>query len=983
MLRKKLLSGFLVISLVLSVISTTMMGITAAPETHDIAVVDVTPSQTEVEIGNIVNITVVIENQGSFTETFNLTCSYDDTLIDPQMNINLTSGQSKSVVFSWDTTPRPQGQLWDWADPYKITATASTVPGETDTADNTFVSSSRVRVFEPPYIGVVPHSTVNPNLTIGTNYPVSIYTDYNGSDITSWQFTLSYNPNVLQGVKVTNGDLITNATHPDTARFISGTFNNTSGELSLTAAFFFFMLEPAPLTSGPGILANVTFKVVGLGDSSITLGDETKLIGYTEDGYGDNYNIISDREPFFFHLLNGFFQNEKVIHDVAVISVTPYPTSVVQGELVNIIVVVENQGTVAETFDVTIYRSMEQTNWWYIGTKTVSSLAVGANMSSTFTWNTKGVLAGNYNIKAVANEVPGETDTEDNKLQSDEIVTVHANAIYIRADGSVDPPTAPISSIDNVTYALTADINRSIVVERDNIVVDGAGYTLQSPYPRYYKGINLTGRSNVTIKNMEIKAFLDGICLYESSNNSISGNNITANTYCGIWLVGSSNNSISGNNITANTYCGIWLVGSSNNNISGNNIGASTYCGILLGGSSNNSISVNSITANDHYGISLSYSPNNLFKGNSITNNKYSFKVWGESLSDFVHEVDASNTVDGKPIYYWVNKRDMTVPLDAGYVALVNCTGITVQNLTLTNNWQGILLAYTTNSTITKNKITNTYYGVWLKWSSNNSIFGNKITNNEDGVWLEESANNSLSGNNITNNYAGICFFHSSSNSIFENEITNNSCGILLHGSLNNSIYHNNFLDNTEPVGSFFINLPNVWDNGYPSGGNYWSDYTGDDFYSGPYQNETGSDGIGDTPYVIDEINQDNYPLMNPWTPTPPTIVATVHVGPDKLNLKSKGKWITAHIKLPEGYDVEDIDVSTILLNDEVPAENSKVSGKKLKVRFDRESVIEYIRDVLEIKNGEVTLTITGKLTDGAMFEGNIIVNVMFRGDTN
>ena len=62
----------------------------------------------------------------------------------------------------------------------------------------------------------------------------------------------------------------------------------------------------------------------------------------------------------------------------------------------------------------------------------------------------------------------------------------------------------------------------------------------------------------------------------------------------------------------------------------------------------------------------------------------------------------------------------------------------------------------------------------------------------------------------------------------------------------------------------------NVWDNGYPSGGNYWSDYAGEDLYSGPYQNETGSDGIGDMPYVIDESNTDNYPLMNPYGVPPP-----------------------------------------------------------------------------------------------------------------
>jgi len=62
-----------------------------------------------------------------------------------------------------------------------------------------------------------------------------------------------------------------------------------------------------------------------------------------------------------------------------------------------------------------------------------------------------------------------------------------------------------------------------------------------------------------------------------------------------------------------------------------------------------------------------------------------------------------------------------------------------------------------------------------------------------------------------------------------------------------------------------------LWDNGYPSGGNYWSDYNGTDLYCGPHQNETGSDGIGDKPYMIDGNNTDRYPLIYPhgYVPSP------------------------------------------------------------------------------------------------------------------
>jgi hypothetical protein len=59
----------------------------------------------------------------------------------------------------------------------------------------------------------------------------------------------------------------------------------------------------------------------------------------------------------------------------------------------------------------------------------------------------------------------------------------------------------------------------------------------------------------------------------------------------------------------------------------------------------------------------------------------------------------------------------------------------------------------------------------------------------------------------------------------------------------------------------------NTWDDGYPSGGNYWGDYNGTDFYHGPEQKWIDPDGIGDSPYVINDHTNDNYPLMTPIFP--------------------------------------------------------------------------------------------------------------------
>src|SRR5208337_2401726 len=129
------------------------------------------------------------------------------------------------------------------------------------------------------------------------------------------------------------------------------------------------------------------------------------------------------------------------------------------------------------------------------------------------------------------------------------LVHAQAETVTINSDGSVSPSSAPISSVDNITYRLTSDvINGSIVVQRDDIVIDGAGYTVQgAPSTPNSVGIDLTGRSKVTVENANIRSFYYGIYLQSSSNNIVGGNNITSNDYS-IWLSSSSNNTMSGNN---------------------------------------------------------------------------------------------------------------------------------------------------------------------------------------------------------------------------------------------------------------------------------------------------------------------------------------------------------------------------------------------------------------------------------------------------
>ena len=521
-----------------------------------------------------------------------------------------------------------------------------------------------------------------------------------------------------------------------------------------------------------------------------------------------------------------------------------------------------------------------------------------------------------------------------------------SGTIYIKADGSVIPQDAPISSVDNVTYTFTGNINDSIVVERDNIIIDGAGYTVQGTGAYESKGIDLSGKENVTIRNMETRAFYYGIYLSESSNNSVVGNNITANNWYGICPLYSSNNIISGNNITNNEY-GIYLISSSNgNSMSGNNITDNSYGIYLQDTSNNNSVKGNNIT-NNYDGIYLGNSSINTISGNNITNNEYGIYLYHSSnnniisgnnitanndggilLSDYSSGNSISgnlftnnglyvlesygnfvedNFVNGKPLVYLEGVSHQTVG-EAGQVILVNCGHIQVENLNLsdttvgiqlwkTNNtiilgnnitnsgWYGIKLDYSSNNTITNNAVTNNrlsgiylyessnnsisgnnitannYGGIYIWYSSINTISGNNITNHGSGIHLWESSNNTILRNNVTNNMDGIWFGQSSNyNSLTGNDITNNEYGIELEYSLNNRFWHNNFIDNTQQVLVQTAGYANVWDDGYTSGGNYWSDYT--ERY--PDAGELDGSGIWNTSYVIDINNQDRYPLAAP-----------------------------------------------------------------------------------------------------------------------
>ena len=343
----------------------------------------------------------------------------------------------------------------------------------------------------------------------------------------------------------------------------------------------------------------------------------------------------------------------------------------------------------------------------------------------------------------------------------------------------------------------------------------------------------LVNCNNISVENLDLSDTCIGVELWKTEDSIISNNNVSNNSLGGILLYYSNNTAITDNNASNNGNHGIFLILSSSNTITGNNA-TNNYYGIWLDGFCNNNNITGNNVSNNGAGIFLLYScNNNIITGNDARNNS-----------------------------------------DCGISFVFSCNNNNVTGNTASNNGDGVSLDwYSSNNTITGNNATNNYYGIRLrKDSNNNNIIGNNATNNGCGIYLSFSRNNSITGNNASNNDYGISFGFrdSSNNTITGNNVSNNNeYGISLsYSSNNNKIYLNNFINNNDTVYSEDSN--NIWNSTeeitYTYNGSTYTNYTGnywDDYiFEG---NDTNSDGIGDTSYVIPNDNNDNYPLMQPW----------------------------------------------------------------------------------------------------------------------
>jgi parallel beta-helix repeat protein len=527
--------------------------------------------------------------------------------------------------------------------------------------------------------------------------------------------------------------------------------------------------------------------------------------------------------------------------------------------------------------------------------------------------------------------------------------------VYIRPDGSIDPPEIAIKKVADNYYKLTNNISNPVIIQKSGLVLEGAGYALDRAGCGMHGGetaVSFLGVNNVKIKNIVITYYNIGINLTCTSGNIIANVNfvqiengnsiigfnctetvISENTFAGVYggirLSYGGHNTVSKNNLSGGSeYCGgisfeaetfdvinwntiihayegIMVYESSYIEIS-NNTATQNYRGYSISALQGGTISFN-IASNNEVGCYIG-ATNSAFISNAITDNveglgiggncvfrnnridRNTYSIFGGGNGD----IDTSNTVNNKPIYYWVNQQDRTVPTDAGYVALVNCKNITVQDLNILDNGEAIRLESTSNSIIIHNTLTNinaeeSNYNIISNnrinsgfihciRSNSNQIIQNNLVNSS--VIISNGKNNNISSNTIVDGITkpAIAFESSEQNVVYANQIENNQCGLSLANSDDNEFSYNNIYNNYRGIyigqsnnnkifqNNIYSNLnqtyvdpkngtSNYWDNGLPLGGNYWSNYLGKD---------VNSDGFGDTPHKLDDVNFDYYPLTKP-----------------------------------------------------------------------------------------------------------------------
>jgi len=337
--------------------------------------------------------------------------------------------------------------------------------------------------------------------------------------------------------------------------------------------------------------------------------------------------------------------------------------------------------------------------------------------------------------------------------------------------------------------------------------------------------------SNITLIGADAIIEGDGhdVCLYINTRGVKISGFVVQNGERGIWLEDSTFCVITNNTVFNNRGQG-----------SPNTVIHEGH-GIGLTSSSNCIIANNTVLSNSAYGIALFQADNNVIRGNRCDLNRdYQIILGTDSCNNTITENTLSGSLYGHGIYIFTRSNN----------------NIVTKNVIYNNSNSGINLLSAHYNLISDNIVKSNIVGLWI------------------GSILFASNGNIVANNTITSNLGRGIEVSGDKNEMINNTVTGNKEGIYIGEGAGNIIYHNQ-LNNRKNA---YDGESNRWDNGYPAGGNYWSDYPGSDSYMGVEQDEPGNDSIGDTTYIIDENSSDNYPFI--WIYIPPISISNVSVSP-------------------------------------------------------------------------------------------------------
>lgn len=335
---------------------------------------------------------------------------------------------------------------------------------------------------------------------------------------------------------------------------------------------------------------------------------------------------------------------------------------------------------------------------------------------------------------------------------------------FINATNGGDCSTFGTWNAGTLTCTMTSNLTETVQIDSNGITLDGNGGSLTASYAGNGNGIYIYQKSGITIKNLTIQKFYNGIySYYQSAGNRFINNTVTQNTNIGIFVGG-------------------W---GSNNNILTNNI----------------------VSNNNYYGINIYESESNTLTGNVMSGNKYNFYLQSNGSNDnqyLTHAIDKTNTVDGKAIYYLKNISGQTFDAsnssDAGTIYCIKCTNITIRGLSFSKAGAGVFFWKTTNSLVENLSVSSSLYGMFISEGSTAcTIRNNNLSNSNVNLMIQAANNSTFSGNTLTGSGSsgtGMVAYAVTGATLSNNIITNHDTGLQLDYASNLTITGNQISNN-------------------------------------------------------------------------------------------------------------------------------------------------------------------------------------------